>query len=261
MSLRFKCAFCSSEIIVEWLQVGERAECNACNQKSLVPENAVEIKSVFETRNQEFQKIVKNLKKQVSNKTAEKVWNDALAEYFCSNCDNHATWINEECSYCGAIFQQPDYEDKENLNIICSACNFVQKHSTATFCIDCGAALFPKKKVKVNECPTCKTHFEIYDKFCDKDGNKLKIIEIEVEDNDNPNVKVIKSLAVRKTPQDSTSPDEVKGRKMKRYIPWIPYLIWFAGKQQDAWDWFPGFFVAMAVNVALHFLIGTGDKD
>jgi DNA-directed RNA polymerase subunit RPC12/RpoP len=37
MSLRFKCAFCSSEIIVEWLQVGERAECNACNQKSLVP--------------------------------------------------------------------------------------------------------------------------------------------------------------------------------------------------------------------------------
>ena len=24
---------------------------------------------------------------------------------------------------------------------------------------------------------------------------------------------------------------------MKKYIPWIPYLIWFAGKQQDAWDW------------------------
>ena len=48
---------------------------------------------------------------------------------------------------------------------------------------------------------------------------------------------------------------------MKKYIPWIPYLIWLAGRQQDAWDWFPGFFVAMAVNVALHFLIGTGDKD
>ena len=42
-----------------------------------------------------------------------------------------------------------------------------------------------------------------------------------------------------------------------KYIPWTPYLIWLVGKQQGAWDWFPGFFIAMAINATLHFLIGT----
>jgi DNA-directed RNA polymerase subunit M/transcription elongation factor TFIIS len=179
MALRFSCAYCSSDVIVEWLEVGERAQCKVCKKESLIPENAVEIKSVLETRHQKLQKVAKKLKKQVSYITAKKVWNDILTEYYCSNCDYHTEWVNEKCNYCGAIFQQPDSENKENLNLICSACNSVQKHSTATFCINCGEALFTKKKVKVNECPTCKTHFEISDKFCDKDGNKLKIVEIE----------------------------------------------------------------------------------
>ena len=241
MALRFKCTYCSEEVIVEWLNVGERAECYACKRKSLIPENAVEIKSVNETRHQELQKIAKKLRKQVvvddlifntdyKNKTAEKVWNNVLAIYFCSNCDNHAEWINEKCSNCGAIFQQPGTEDKENPDLICSPCNFVQKNSTATFCINCGAALFPKKKVKVNECPTCKTHYEISDKFCDKDGNKLKLIEIEVDDNDNPNLKVIKSLAIRKTPKDSNNPDEVKenSKTMNIKLPmnWYKFLTY-----------------------------------
>ena len=202
MGLRFSCAHCSSDIIIEFLEVGERAECKVCKKKSIIPVNAVEIKSVNETRHQELQKRAKKLK---------------------------------------------ESKDKENPNLICSACNFVQKHSTAKFCIKCGATLFPKKKIKVNECPNCKTHYDMSDNFCDKDGDKLMLIEIEVEEDDNPKI--------------SNISDEVKGRKMKKYIPWMPYLIWFAGKQQDAWDWIPGFFVAMAVNVALHFLIDTGDKD
>ena len=73
MALRFSCAYCSSDVIVEWLEVGERAQCKVCKKESLIPENAVEIKSVLETRHQKLQKVAKKLKKQVSYITAKKV--------------------------------------------------------------------------------------------------------------------------------------------------------------------------------------------
>ena len=233
MALRFKCTYCSEEVIVEWLNVGERAECYAFKRKSLIPENAVEIKSVNETRHQELQKIAKKLRKQVvvddlifnsdyKNKTAEKVWNDR-AQFVCSICDNHAGYKTAKCSNCGAIFQQPGSEDKENPDLICSACNFVQKNSTATFCINCGAALFPKKKVKVNECPTCKTHYEISDKFCDKDGNKLKIIE--VEEGSEFQVSDIKSEELDKEIVETVSTDKVQEEQTELGFGWGIFWI------------------------------------
>ena len=40
-----------------------------------------------------------------------------------------------------------------------------------------------------------------------------------------------------------------------RYITLIPYVVWLMGKREGLWDWFPAFFVAMAINGLLHYLL------
>ena len=66
---------------------------------------------------------------------------------------------------------------KSKTKLICPACKAKQKHEDAMYCIKCGADLFPKKKKKIKECPSCNTHYEMPDQFCDKDGEKLKITD------------------------------------------------------------------------------------
>ena len=34
----------------------------------------------------------------------------------------------------------------------------------------------------------------------------------------------------------------------------IPYGIWFVGKNQGAWGWFPEFLIAIAISGLIHYL-------
>ena len=50
MALRFICEYCGSEIIAQWLKVGERAECKMCHKKNIIPNHATEIEDPFKTK-------------------------------------------------------------------------------------------------------------------------------------------------------------------------------------------------------------------
>ena len=40
-----------------------------------------------------------------------------------------------------------------------------------------------------------------------------------------------------------------------RYLTIIPYIVWMMGKREGLWDWFPAFFVAMAINFLIYYLL------
>lgn len=137
----------------------------------------------------------------------------------CSNCTTFVQPDAFQCWACEEVFDnvkektgKKKVSKKSKTKLICPACKAKQKHEDAMYCIKCGADLFPKEKKKIKECPSCNTHYEMSDKFCDKDGEKLKIIEIEVEDDANPNVEVAKSSSVsnstEKVQQNDKNADE-----------------------------------------------------
>jgi hypothetical protein len=108
---------------------------------------------------------------------------------------------------------------------VCSACKTEQKHQDALYCINCGADLFPKTKIEVKECPTCKTRYEMSDTFCDKDGTKLAIWEIEVDD-DNPKVEVEKILSDSiDTERVNENDDNVNEKKPMKWHKFVTYVM------------------------------------
>jgi hypothetical protein len=108
---------------------------------------------------------------------------------------------------------------------VCSACKTEQKHQDALYCINCGADLFPKTKIEVKECPTCKTRYEMSDTFCDKDGTKLAIWEIEVDD-DNPKVEVEKILSDSiDTERVNENDDNVNEKKPMKWYKFVTYVM------------------------------------
>jgi len=60
----------------------------------------------------------------------------------------------------------------------CPSCGKLQ-NKKAEFCKNCGSTMFPKTFVKVNYCDKCKNTYSDDFTFCEKDGNKLKSIEVE----------------------------------------------------------------------------------
>ena len=62
MALRFKCEYCGSEIITQWLKVGERAECKMCHKKNIIPNHATEIEDPFKTKAKELADLARRLK-------------------------------------------------------------------------------------------------------------------------------------------------------------------------------------------------------
>ena len=113
----------------------------------------------------------------------------------------------------------------EKITLICPDCKTKQKHQDALYCINCGADLFPKTKIEVKECPTCKTRYEMSDTFCDKDGTKLAIWEIEVDD-DNPKVEVEKILSDSiDTERVNENDDNVNEKKPMKWYKFVTYVM------------------------------------
>ena len=40
-----------------------------------------------------------------------------------------------------------------------------------------------------------------------------------------------------------------------RYISFIPYAVFIYGKNEGLWEWWPAFFIAVALNGCLHMLL------
>ena len=62
MALRFICEYCGSEIITQWLKVGERAECKMCHSKNIIPYYAAEIEDPLKTKDKELADLARRLK-------------------------------------------------------------------------------------------------------------------------------------------------------------------------------------------------------
>ena len=43
--------------------------------------------------------------------------------------------------------------------------------------------------------------------------------------------------------------------KIMRYISFIPYVVFIYGKNEGLWEWWPAFFIAVALNGFLHMLL------
>ena len=148
-STQHVCSICFDKVEVSWI------ECNQCGAS---------LKG-FSSKNEGYRE-----------------YNEDSDYYICSNCGEDVGLTHDSCPKCEIKFDNvfPPSTEKELL-LICPSCKTNQKNLDAEYCIQCGEALFTKKIVEVKQCPDCKTNYEITDKFCDKDGEKLKIIEIEVE--------------------------------------------------------------------------------
>ena len=161
---------------------------------------------------------------------------DKIPRYCNPDCQYHSGYWSSLCSFynqeiksggpCIATirFNIPPGPYK-NMLFVCPDCKTEQKHQDAEYCINCGADLFPKKKVKVKKCPTCKTRYEWPDRFCDKDGKELIIMEIEVGD-DNPNVEVGKILPDSKdTERVNGNDDNVNVKKPMNWYKFVTYVM------------------------------------
>ena len=62
MALRFTCGNCASEIVTQYLKVGEKALCRECNKYNFIPDNASEIDNPIQTKVQELDELAKRLK-------------------------------------------------------------------------------------------------------------------------------------------------------------------------------------------------------
>ena len=63
-------------------------------------------------------------------------------------------------------------------DIECPNCNKPQ-NDNAIFCKDCGTEISPKELATIAYCDKCKNTYSDDFTFCEKDGNKLKSIEVE----------------------------------------------------------------------------------
>ena len=61
----------------------------------------------------------------------------------------------------------------------CPKCGAEQQNRKGQFCIKCGSEIYPKEYVKVANCDKCDENYPVEYKFCEIDGNELKIIEVE----------------------------------------------------------------------------------
>ena len=59
MALRFTCGNCDSEIVTQYLKVGEKALCRECNKYNFIPDNAAEIDNLIQTKVQELDELAK----------------------------------------------------------------------------------------------------------------------------------------------------------------------------------------------------------
>jgi len=159
-------------------------------------------------------------------KLGSKLYNYDTSSYRCSECGEHVGLVNESCFKCGIKFDDYHLENSKTLKetLVCPACKAKQKHQDAMYCIKCGADLFPKKKKKIKECPSCNTHYEMSDKFCDKDGGKLKIIEIEVEDDNNPNIEVVESSSTSNRPEKTQHNDKDADKELP--MNWYKFITY-----------------------------------
>ena len=65
---------------------------------------------------------------------------------------------------------------------ICPNCK-EEQNITADYCKDCGSEMNPKEFVKIAHCDKCETTYPTDFTFCETDGNKLKIKNIEKDTN------------------------------------------------------------------------------
>ena len=86
---------------------------------------------------------------------------------------------------------------------VCPKCDAELKNRKASFCRECGAEIYPKEYIKVANCDKCSENYPVDTKFCDKDGTKLKTIEIEKDSN-------IKKMAPKPKIIDKVDEEEIK---------------------------------------------------
>lgn len=176
---------------------------------------------------------------------AIKIYNKIDKDYICSKCGAEATIIQYKCANCKEKFDRISSRDEtltlsknddgyndqlKNIigiklkgeRLICPSCESIQKNNEAVYCIKCGESLFPKKIIKVKQCPECKSNYDANDVFCDKDGKKLINKKVEVEDDKNPNYKLIK------TPKKPTSTDDGINPLTPKELPmkWYNFIIY-----------------------------------
>ena len=50
MALKFNCDFCKTELITEWLQVGDSYFCKDCNKRIKIPKDAKQIDGIIKEK-------------------------------------------------------------------------------------------------------------------------------------------------------------------------------------------------------------------
>jgi len=154
-----------------------------------------------------------------------RIYNKVDKDYICSECANVVFLRASICEHCKVklrgfsrnfehlnVSKKADYYNNElekvlgkriKQGLICPKCESPQKNNNAVFCIKCGESLFPKKSIKIKQCPDCKSNYNVDDIFCDIDGKKLINKKIEV-DGDNPNYKIINQKKSERKNNDSS---------------------------------------------------------
>jgi len=106
----------------------------------------------------------------------------------CGNCTYFTKLLGMQNGMCD-FYNEQVYTDWECIvtkiqkklpesMIPCPQCG-IEQNEDAVFCAECGTEINPKVFVKVAHCDKCDDNFPIEKKFCEKDGNKLKTIEVE----------------------------------------------------------------------------------
>lgn len=143
MTIKFKCDSCDNIIESKHILPGEKIGCLKCGELSTVP---------VKEQEEVYQIIQKNI-------------------YVCSSCKSESDQLASECLNCSSHFS--------DCLIECPSCK-TQNRYKAKFCKNCGEKLQSPQMVSVKFCEKCKVQYDIEDIFCETDGNKLILIEVEL---------------------------------------------------------------------------------
>jgi len=198
MAFRFKCASCDSEIVTQYLKVGEQALCIECNKYNIIPNNATAIPSSLQSRTKELDKIRKKLKNHIGDTKKTK----------------KSDFVNRTKSV------------KIIKKLKCESCGQEQKRESALFCYKCGTDLYPKEMANVMQCPKCNETFGLSFTFCDEDGSKLYLTVKQVDNR--PKELQDKEAAIKrvnKTDTNRTSENQVESNDILP-MNWYKFVLW-----------------------------------